>query len=376
LTNFLGPDIIYIQRLLEVIWAMKRNKLLFLLIISIISFFCITNIGKSDNVMVGFSDSKFLYWWSEEDTISFTISWWVETWFSIKVYNKEDISMTYKLWSVDAGTTNDSFNDKTCLGENQTWVFGQYILGDKSSKTIPSWWSWIRNLTAQFPNYYSWIYNWCITFHPSIVWWTTVDTLPRRWNFIDVTVRSVWINLNLKAFPSNRINQSSNNTNSWIVKIYNTSKVLQRTIDIWLNGNWTWALFTDIAPGTYYFIFKWQSQLASYISWVIISWSWSQTIDFTTWANLYGTQKLNMTQDDWYRYQTAGDLKSAQWVYDYMVNGNDISIITANWLFDNGISVLDPRNLNGDIAVNASDIAVIWINFQLKDPYYTNTFSW
>lgn len=350
---------------------MKTSKLLFLLISSILGFFCISNISKSDNTMVWYSDSKFLYWSTENDTISFEISWWVQTWFSFKVYNKEATSMTYKLWSVDAWTTNDNFNNNTCLSENETWVFGQYIWWEKSSKTIPAWWSGIWNLTAQFPNYYSGVYTWCITFYPGIVWWTTVDTLPRRWNFINVKVHPVWKNFTLKSFASNRVWWLNN---SWTIKIYNTSNVLQKTINVWVNANWTWEFFTDIGVWTYYIAFKWQSHLASYLSGVSITW-WTQIFDFTTWINLYWGQPKNLSQDDWYKYQSAWDLYNIHWYYDYEINWNDISIITNNWLFDNGIDILDPRNLNWDWAINAMDISIIWVNFLKTDMYWSNVFN-
>lgn len=350
---------------------MKRGKTLFLLIISIISFFCITNISRSDTTMVGYSDSKFLYWWNEVSSLNFEISWWVQTWLAIKIYNKENRDMTYELWSVDASTTNDTHHYETCLSEWETGLFWQYISWDKSSKTIPEGWSWIRNLTAQFPNYYSWTFSWCITFYPSIIWGTTVNTLPRRWNFMHVTVHSVWINLTLKSFASSRIWWFNN---SWVIKIYNTNKVLQKTINVWVNANGTGWFLLDIAPGTYHIVFKWQSQLASYLSWFILSW-WDQLLDFTTWTNLYWTQNYSSAQDDGYRYQTAWDLKNKEWKYDFEVNWNDISIVTMSWLVENWISILDPKNLNGDSAINVSDISVIWTNFEKRDFYYSNTFS-
>lgn len=59
-----------------------------------------------------------------------------------------------------------------------------------------------------------------------------------------------------------------------------------------------------------------------------------------------------------------------------MINGNDIAILTANGLQDRGIDVLDPRNLNGDSAINASDISVIGVNFEQTDPFKDGTFIW
>jgi hypothetical protein len=59
------------------------------------------------------------------------------------------------------------------------------------------------------------------------------------------------------------------------------------------------------------------------------------------------------------------------------VNGNDIAIVTIYGLQDGGIDILDPRNLNGDIAVNASDISVIGVNFMKDDPFFENSmFVW
>ncbi|MCF7835087.1 hypothetical protein K9M48_03460 [Candidatus Gracilibacteria bacterium] len=350
---------------------MKKNILRGFFIITLLSVFFVVNISKSDDTMVGYSDSKFIYNNSELSTITFTISGGIQTGFSFKVYNNENQNMTYQLGSVDASTTNDSFQNKTCLSENENQIFGQYISGDKSSITIPAGGSGIRNLTAQFPNYYSGVYNGCITFYPTIVGGNTVNTLPRKGNFIDVNIIPVGTNLSFKSFASNRVGGLNN---SGTIKIYNTSKVLQKTIDVGVNVNGTGEFFTDIVPGTYHIVFKGQSHLASYLSGVTLV-GGPQILDFTTGTNLYGTQQKNLSQDDGYRYQTAGDLKNTNGVYDYMVNGNDISIITANGMFDNGIGVLDPRNLNGDVAINASDIAVIGINFEKTDPYYNNTFS-
>lgn len=364
-------NIISCNKVLKQNVQMKRNILLWFFIVTLTSVFLIINTWKWDDTMVWYSDTKFIYNNSELDSFVFETSWWTQISFWFKIYNKENQSMTYRLWSVDASTTNDSFQNKTCLSENEVSNFWQYISWDKSSITIPAWWSWIRNLTARFPNYYSWIYNGCITFYPSIVWWNTVNTLPRKWNFIDATVYPVWTNIQIKSFASNRVWWLNN---SWLIKIYNTNKVLQRTIDVWINWEWTWEIFTDIAPWIYHIIFKWQSHLASYLTWINISWL-PQTLDFTTWTNLYWTQQKNLSENDWYRYQTAWDLKNTNWVYDFMINWNDISIITANGLYDNWISLLDPRNLNWDVAINASDIAVIWINFEKTDPYYNNTFS-
>ena len=183
----------------------------------------------------------------------------------------------------------------------------------------------------------------------------------------------------VKAFPSNRIYQTTNNTNTWILKIYDTDKTLIATSSRFtLNAAGTGKVNINIPVGTYYVVFKGQSHLASYISWVLVAQNWGLFFDFTTGADLYGTQQLNDAEDDGYRYQTAWDLANTNGEYDFIINGNDIAILTQDGLQEWGIDVLDPRNLNGDTAINTSDISVIWVNFEKKDPYFADNsfFNW
>ncbi|MCF7835360.1 hypothetical protein K9M48_04960 [Candidatus Gracilibacteria bacterium] len=172
-------------------------------------------------------------------------------------------------------------------------------------------------------------------------------------------------NFIVKVYPSNRVTTLDN---SGIIIFYDESKNFVYSGEIGTNIVGTGNFIEEISAGTYYVVYKGQSQLSSYISgFVVVQNSGLMLLDFTTGTNLYGTQQKNLSQDDGYRYQTAGDLKNTNGVYDYMINGNDIAIIVADGLFDNGIGVLDPRNLNGDVAVNASDIAIIGINFEMED---------
>lgn len=53
---------------------MKKNILRGFFIITLLSVFFVVNISKSDDTMVGYSDSKFIYNNSELSTITFTIS--------------------------------------------------------------------------------------------------------------------------------------------------------------------------------------------------------------------------------------------------------------------------------------------------------------
>ena len=329
--------------------------------------------------MVGFSEFSFLSGGNEVNTLNIEMTWGETTWFSVIVYNKETTNMSYKLWFVDAWVTNDSFAQKACLSTNEIENFWQYVSGDTSLFTLPAWGSWIKTISVQFPEYYSWIYHGCIMFYPSTIDWSTdMNTLPRRGWFVDVLVHPGTYPVIVKAFPSNRVYQATNNTNTWILKIYSSNKVLVSSSQPFtLNSAGTGEAFINAPLGNYYVVFKWQSHLASYLSWKTIFATWWDFLDFTTGSSLYSSQQLNDNENDGNRYQTAWDLKNTQWVYDFQINGNDIAILTINGFQEWGIDALDPRNLNGDIAVNASDISVIWVNFAKTDPYFEHTtFTW
>lgn len=331
----------------------------------------------SDNIMVGFSDFSFLSGTTEINSLSIELTGGDTTGFSVIIYNKEYTGMTYRLWFVDAGLTNDSLAQKACFGQNETSAFWQYVTGDTSLFTLPAKSSITKILSVTFPQSYSWIYHWCIMFYPSSVGGSTMNTLPRRGGFIDALVHRTSLPVMVKAFPSNRVYQWTNNANTGILKIYDSNKQLISTSPLFtLNSAGTGEALIDAPDGTYYLVFKGQSHLASYLSGVIIWESPTYLFDFTTGNNLYGTQQLNSAQDDGNRYQSAGDLKNILGVYDYMVNGNDIAILTQNGLQEWWIDVLDPRNLNGDWAVNASDISVIWVNFELTDSFKDGFFTW
>ncbi len=343
----------------------------------------------SDNTMVGFSEFKFLSGGNEIDTLNLEITGGDTTGFSVKIYNKEDIAMTYRLWFVDAGVTNDSFAQSGCLGQHETSQFWEYVTGDTSFFTLTSWNDVTKSLSVTFPTYYSWVYHGCIMFYPVMTGITTsisgsevtndTNTLPRRGWFMDVLVHPSTFPVDVKAFPSNRVYQATNNANTWILKVYDSSKTLIATSPLFtLNSAGTGEALISAPAGTYYMVFKWQSHLASYLSGVILGGTWGEFLDFTTGTDLYNTQQLNDAEDDGYRYQTAGDLKNVLGDYDFTINGNDIAILTANGFQEWGINVLDPRNLNGDTAVNASDISVIGVNFAKTDPFFSDNgiFIW
>ncbi len=174
----------------------------------------------------------------------------------------------------------------------------------------------------------------------------------------------------VKAFPSNRVYQATNNANVWVLKFYDTDRnFVASSSGFTLNDMGTWSVvINDLPPGTYYAVFKWQSHLASYLSGVQVNVGTGNVFDFTTGSNLYGAQKLNSQTDDGNRYQIAWDLKPVAGDYDHVVNGNDVSIIVTT--FPQGwVDALEPRNLNGDTEINSSDIGIIGTNFLQQDEF-------
>ncbi len=332
----------------------------------------------SDNTMIGFSEFGFLSGNEQINTVSFDITWGFTTGFTIIIENKEQTWITYKLEFVDASITNDSFTNKTCLSPNQDQIVWKYITGDTSPFTLPAGATWTKTISVTFPNTYNGLYHGCITLNA-----ITNDqngytnTLPTRWIFLDANVHSNIFSFIVKAYPSNRVYQSTNNANKWVIKIYNTNKqfVASSTeFELDSDGYGTWEI--TLTPWTYYAVFKWQSHLASYLSWITFTGSWD-ILDFTTGSNLYGAQTLDPLTDNGWRYQTAWDLKNIDGEYDFVINGNDISIILFG-TFPQWAGVLDPRNLNGDTMINASDISIIGANCLKQDAFATigGIFTW
>ena len=332
----------------------------------------------SDFTMVGFSDFKFLSGTTEVNTLSLEMTWWNTTWFSVIIYNKESVAKTYKLWFVDAGVTNDSLAQKACLSVNETGNFWQYITGSTSLFTLPAGGSGTYTLSVKFPATYSGLYHWCVMFFPSTVDGATdMNTLPRRWWFIDALVHPNAVMVTVKAFPSNRVYQATNNANRWVIKFYTTNKQFVSSSNMFdLNSAGTGEWLVNIPAGTYYVFFKWQSHLASYLSGVVINGMWWYFFDFTTWTNLYSVQNLNDSVNDWMKYQSAWDLKPIVGDYDHIINGNDISIIITTFP-QAWVDALEPRNLNGDTEINSSDIGIVWTNFLKEDPFiWWVLFTW
>lgn len=123
--------------------------------------------------------------------------------------------MTYKLGFVDGTTTNDTFAHKTCLSENETQEFGQYISGDTTIFTLATSASGTKNISVQFPTYYSGRYHGCVTLNADTTDQSShMNTLPRRGVFIDALVHPSSFPVIVKAFPSNRVYQDTNKSNT------------------------------------------------------------------------------------------------------------------------------------------------------------------
>lgn len=179
----------------------------------------------------------------------------------------------------------------------------------------------------------------------------------------------------IKVFPGSR--SVSSLANRGEVRFYTPGHMLVHTWFVETDAAW-FAFFTgDLAAWIYDIVYKWQSDLASYLSGVVLYPGMTNILDFTTGSNLSWTQNKSLSEDDGFQYQKAWDLLSDIGLYDYMVNGNDIAIIVWYGLWTSA-SVLHPANLNGDSLINASDIAVIGLNFEQKDIFFgiTPLFPW
>lgn len=262
------------------------------------------------------------------------------------LYNYADLYVNYASWLVPEFTAwsitwyldcrESYYWISVYSGDGNTWVFidqftwTQIVFSGTNIKAILTWTSW------------------------------NVILLIRMWNFI------------IKVYPSSR--SVSDFSNLWEIRFYNQSKVLIYSGGIGTTNLGTWNIIDEIPAWTYYVIYKWQSHLSSYVSWfVVVQNSWLMFLDFTTGTNLYWAQNYSSEEDDWYRYQTAWDFKNKSWYYDFTVNWNDISVLVWSWLIENWIALLDPKNLNWDVALNASDISIIWTNFEKEDAAF---FGW
>ena len=301
----------------------------------------------SDYNMVGFSDLNFLSGTNEIPILPIVATWWDTTNFSIIIYNKEYIAKTYKLWFVDAGITNDSFAQKTCLSPNETQNVGQYISGNTLPFTLGAESSWIQNLSVTFPNSHSWTYHWCITISPVTTnGISDANTLPVRWVFIDAQITPLTSDFRLTVRPAFR----PSNNNTW----YSI-----RNADFWIfvydNGAWTWLynsaknpwspkVSTDkdgvgvvsfIPPinGTVYL-------MAFKGSWTLSLWFTGIRNDTITWFNFFSWALADSLDSEfmfkYYAWWITGNYLKVwdlitynSWTYDF-IKDPDFAIMTNN----------------------------------------------
>ncbi|MEI7557945.1 MAG: hypothetical protein WCJ45_03845 [bacterium] len=94
----------------------------------------------------------------------------------------------------------------------------------------------------------------------------TVTTEPRKGIFITVSATSLTQPVIVKAFPSNRVYQETNNANIGILKIYDSNRRLISTSPVFsLNNSGIDETLVNLSA-SYYVVFKGESHLASYLS--------------------------------------------------------------------------------------------------------------
>ncbi len=296
--------------------------------------------------------------------------------FDVEIYNPSTQSQSIKLdfalqtQTTDGRTSCDMFT-KDEIGANLIWNMGQFVVSPNSSSR--------RRVDFNFPVCTNQTFDLCaVQLAPSAQNLWSFDVFEWKVSFftLNVSPSTSCTPFVVKAFPGSR--SSENFSNIWEIRFYSANDLELKYSDMFeINEFGSWLLQDSVPSGKYYVVYKWQSHLASYLSGVdIVQW-WELFLDFTTWANLHNTQNKSITQNDGHQYQIAWDLKNIEWHYDFMINGNDIAILTADWFEDSGVSVLDPKNLNGDWAINVSDISIIGINFELTDPFlWSELFVW
>lgn len=295
--------------------------------------------------------------------------------FWVDIYNPTPESQSLKLAFVSQIQTADGRPSCDMI----SWaLFGQNLLWDTGSFSVSPVSTETKRIDFNFPVCTSWVFNACaVQLAPTETNIGSFDVVEGKVNFftLQVSRSNQCTPFSIKVFPGSRPWENFSNVGE--IRFYTLSHVLQYSWLITTSPSGTWVLEDTIPEWIYYVVYKWQSQLASYLSGIeIIAWE-EFVLDFTTGTNLFNIQNKSISQDDGFKYQIAGDLKNIIGQYDFMINGNDIAILTASWFIDTAISVVDPKNLNGDAAINVSDVSIVGINFELTDPFLSSTkFVW
>lgn len=317
--------------------------------------------------------TEFDFWWWSKN-LSIYASGGETRPVSFYLRNLWDTTISWKFSVVDASEILDWF--LACKSEWQNEILWKYSSIEQTWFYITPWSTFTGNVSFYFPEDYSWEYNMCVLYSPS--WEEQVDyinTEPRKALFVKAILNATATTYQLKAFPGSR--SKSSLANKWEIRFYDTSNNLVYSNDDIISDSGWLATFAALVPrGTYTIVYKWQSHLASYLYDILVIPGETLIFDFTTWLDLTWVQNYTNVSDNGYKYQIAWDLKSIDWKYDFIVNWNDISIITTSWFVDH-VEDLDPRDLNWDNVINVSDLSIIWANFRQKDVFYDdNMYHW
>lgn len=314
--------------------------------------FMFLSFSYSDSTMIGFTEFMFLSGSNETQNVTFETTWWDTVEFSTIIYNKEDISMTYKLWFVDAWVTNDTLEQKTCLSPNINQQVGQYIVWDTSPFTLAAHSTWTKTLSLTFPNSHSWMYHGCVTLNAITNDWTThMNTLPTRGIFIDAQVTPLTSDFTLTVRPAFRPNNGSTGyallgsdfwlftyeNSSWTWKYNSAKNILDSKINTNSAGTAT-VSFIPPASGTLFLVaFKGSGTLSLWftgirndtITWFnFFSWTLADSLDNEFMFSYYESESTG-------KYLKVGDiLVSNSGTYDY-IKDQDFSLMTNNLTISN-----------------------------------------
>ena len=307
--------------------------------------------------------TDFNFWWGL-NIATRTFSGWATESVDFYLTNNWDSVISGYFIAVDATKIQDGVF--VCGAEWQNESVWQYITINPNTFSLNSLSTLSGVATLLFPEYYAGEYVWCLVYVPNWIeasWY--INQIPRKAIFIRSMLNATAIRYQVKVFPWSR--GSNPLTNIWEIRFYDWDNCVFSGIITW-DENWIATFDAIIWDGEYTVVYKWQSHLASYLENVHVGSWYSTGFDFTTWDNLYWVQNFSNAQDDWNKYQIAGDLKNKNWIYDFVVNWNDISVITKSWFLDE-VDMYDPRDLNWDWWINVSDISVIWVNFLKYDVF-------
>lgn len=337
-------------------------------------FFCVLAILAFVGAFSCFSyeaDTRYTDFYLSSNA-ALVMSGWEEQSLEFYLNNNSDSIISGHFEAVDAVEIQpDLF---VCATEWQSWNVWKYVTIDPVNFSINPFSTLSGVISLKFPEYYAGRYRWCIVYVPAWseeTWY--VNTVPRKALFFNAMLNATAIRYQVKVFPWSRSQPTLSNI--WEIRFYKWNSCVYSWIIMQTDASWFATFDAAIWEDTYTVVYKWQSHLASYLTDVRV-WSWYSTgFDFTTWDNLYGVQNYTSKEDDWFRYQIAWDLRNSSWAYDFMVNGNDITVILTAW--QETVENNDPRDLNWDNVINVSDISIIWANFEQKDIFEDNNpYSW